>query len=269
MIVPLDATGGWRFCHPLIHDAAYREPPRQRTGGASTPGSPIGSRPPSRPARVGRHRPSPGRRRRRRPGDPAPDPGSRAGAGPRRRRRGCCLFHRGRGSGAVGSSAAGAAGARPLEARAAVPVGRGARDSCRSAPRPARGRRNAPSTAASCIRGDRRRCGRGDLDRQTRPAGDRPRSLRARPVDPLLELRPEMDEDDPRRPGPVGHVDRLLGGQVAAARIVELRVGQRRLGDDDVRAPGRLDERVAGPVSPLIAIRAPSGPVTRQPQAGT
>jgi predicted ATPase len=23
MIVPLDATGGWRFCHPLIHDAAY------------------------------------------------------------------------------------------------------------------------------------------------------------------------------------------------------------------------------------------------------
>ncbi len=24
MIVPLDATGGWRFCHALIHDAAYR-----------------------------------------------------------------------------------------------------------------------------------------------------------------------------------------------------------------------------------------------------
>lgn len=24
MIVPLDANGGWRFCHPLIHDAAYR-----------------------------------------------------------------------------------------------------------------------------------------------------------------------------------------------------------------------------------------------------
>jgi len=24
MIVPLDARGGWRFCHPLIHDAAYR-----------------------------------------------------------------------------------------------------------------------------------------------------------------------------------------------------------------------------------------------------
>lgn len=24
MIVPTDATGGWRFCHPLIHDAAYR-----------------------------------------------------------------------------------------------------------------------------------------------------------------------------------------------------------------------------------------------------
>ncbi len=24
MIVPIDATGGWRFCHPLIHDAAYR-----------------------------------------------------------------------------------------------------------------------------------------------------------------------------------------------------------------------------------------------------
>jgi class 3 adenylate cyclase len=23
MIVPFDATGGWRFCHPLIHDAAY------------------------------------------------------------------------------------------------------------------------------------------------------------------------------------------------------------------------------------------------------
>ncbi len=23
MIVPSDATGGWRFCHPLIHDAAY------------------------------------------------------------------------------------------------------------------------------------------------------------------------------------------------------------------------------------------------------
>ena len=23
MIVPGDATGGWRFCHPLIHDAAY------------------------------------------------------------------------------------------------------------------------------------------------------------------------------------------------------------------------------------------------------
>jgi predicted ATPase len=23
MIVPVDATGGWRFCHPLIHDAAY------------------------------------------------------------------------------------------------------------------------------------------------------------------------------------------------------------------------------------------------------
>jgi predicted ATPase len=23
MIVPIDATGGWRFCHPLIHDAAY------------------------------------------------------------------------------------------------------------------------------------------------------------------------------------------------------------------------------------------------------
>jgi class 3 adenylate cyclase len=23
MIVPLDASGGWRFCHPLIHDAAY------------------------------------------------------------------------------------------------------------------------------------------------------------------------------------------------------------------------------------------------------
>ena len=22
-IVPSDATGGWRFCHPLIHDAAY------------------------------------------------------------------------------------------------------------------------------------------------------------------------------------------------------------------------------------------------------
>jgi class 3 adenylate cyclase len=24
MIVPLDANGGWQFCHPLIHDAAYR-----------------------------------------------------------------------------------------------------------------------------------------------------------------------------------------------------------------------------------------------------
>jgi class 3 adenylate cyclase len=24
MIVPLDGSGGWRFCHPLIHDAAYR-----------------------------------------------------------------------------------------------------------------------------------------------------------------------------------------------------------------------------------------------------
>ncbi|HEX2755773.1 MAG TPA: adenylate/guanylate cyclase domain-containing protein, partial [Candidatus Limnocylindrales bacterium] len=24
MIVPVDASGGWRFCHPLIHDAAYR-----------------------------------------------------------------------------------------------------------------------------------------------------------------------------------------------------------------------------------------------------
>ena len=24
MIVPIDANGGWRFCHPLIHDAAYR-----------------------------------------------------------------------------------------------------------------------------------------------------------------------------------------------------------------------------------------------------
>jgi class 3 adenylate cyclase len=24
MIVPADAIGGWRFCHPLIHDAAYR-----------------------------------------------------------------------------------------------------------------------------------------------------------------------------------------------------------------------------------------------------
>jgi len=24
MIVPLDGRGGWRFCHPLIHDAAYR-----------------------------------------------------------------------------------------------------------------------------------------------------------------------------------------------------------------------------------------------------
>ncbi len=24
MIVPVDARGGWRFCHPLIHDAAYR-----------------------------------------------------------------------------------------------------------------------------------------------------------------------------------------------------------------------------------------------------
>jgi class 3 adenylate cyclase len=24
MIVPTDARGGWRFCHPLIHDAAYR-----------------------------------------------------------------------------------------------------------------------------------------------------------------------------------------------------------------------------------------------------
>jgi len=24
MIVPIDARGGWRFCHPLIHDAAYR-----------------------------------------------------------------------------------------------------------------------------------------------------------------------------------------------------------------------------------------------------
>jgi predicted ATPase len=23
MIVPIDASGGWRFCHPLIHDAAY------------------------------------------------------------------------------------------------------------------------------------------------------------------------------------------------------------------------------------------------------
>jgi hypothetical protein len=23
MIVPGDASGGWRFCHPLIHDAAY------------------------------------------------------------------------------------------------------------------------------------------------------------------------------------------------------------------------------------------------------
>jgi predicted ATPase len=23
MIVPVDASGGWRFCHPLIHDAAY------------------------------------------------------------------------------------------------------------------------------------------------------------------------------------------------------------------------------------------------------
>jgi predicted ATPase len=24
MIVPADASGGWRFCHPLIHEAAYR-----------------------------------------------------------------------------------------------------------------------------------------------------------------------------------------------------------------------------------------------------
>ena len=24
MIVPIDGNGGWRFCHPLIHDAAYR-----------------------------------------------------------------------------------------------------------------------------------------------------------------------------------------------------------------------------------------------------
>jgi adenylate cyclase len=24
MIVPVDGSGGWRFCHPLIHDAAYR-----------------------------------------------------------------------------------------------------------------------------------------------------------------------------------------------------------------------------------------------------
>jgi predicted ATPase len=24
MIVPADTRGGWRFCHPLIHDAAYR-----------------------------------------------------------------------------------------------------------------------------------------------------------------------------------------------------------------------------------------------------
>jgi predicted ATPase len=23
MIVPADTSGGWRFCHPLIHDAAY------------------------------------------------------------------------------------------------------------------------------------------------------------------------------------------------------------------------------------------------------
>ena len=45
MIVPIDADGGWRFCHPLIHDAAYSsllaigpaDPPRAA--------SPTGSRP--------------------------------------------------------------------------------------------------------------------------------------------------------------------------------------------------------------------------------
>jgi len=42
MIVPLDASGGWSFCHPLIHDAAYagllaidRQAPRLGPSGRS------------------------------------------------------------------------------------------------------------------------------------------------------------------------------------------------------------------------------------------
>jgi predicted ATPase len=52
MIVPFDASGGWRFCHPLIQDAAYRSllaTDRRALHGrvadrieATTPGSAVG-----------------------------------------------------------------------------------------------------------------------------------------------------------------------------------------------------------------------------------
>ena len=32
MVVPTDGIGGWRFCHPLIHDAAYRSLLATRSG---------------------------------------------------------------------------------------------------------------------------------------------------------------------------------------------------------------------------------------------
>ena len=77
MIVPTDATGGWRFCHPLIHDAAYRSLLATDRTILHTPGRRPDRGAPAGPARRD-DRPAPGGRRRFRPGDPAPAPRRRA-----------------------------------------------------------------------------------------------------------------------------------------------------------------------------------------------
>ena len=67
-----------------------------------------------------------------------------------------------------------------------------------------------------------------------------------------------------------GHLDRLLGGQMAALGVVVGGVAQRRLDEQQVRAAGeRRPSSSLGPVSPVYTSRVPSGASTMTPQAGT
>ena len=274
MIVPTDAIGGWRFCHPLIHDAAYRSllatdrrDLHTRVADrleARQPAGPIGA--------IARHRAAAGDAR---AGDPAPRPGRRAGGrlGARRPRR-------------PATRDGGRRSSRDPDGRrrAATARHRGTRHGA-GRRRPARGDRSRrPSGRRRGQTGLRRQRGRHagsarrlaagpwptSIRRPGRPA-DRAGPRRAGAVDPRPQLGPEVDEHDaPATPARSAIVDRLLGRQVAAPRVVELGARQGRLGDEEVGAAGGLDERRrSGPCRRVIAIARPVGSVTTQPHAGT
>ena len=235
LIVPLDGRGGWRFCHPLIHDAAYRSLlSTDRTTLHTRIADRIEARQASPPvAAVARHRAAAGDAERAIP----------------------LLLEAAEQAGSLGASAE-AAGylemAAGLEAdsdAAAAALATRRRDARGDA-----GRLSSPGDSVDRRlgqafgggqRGVRPAVAGGDLDLQAGAAGDGAGPGGARAVDPIAQLLAEVDQDGLPRVGGRCHVERLLWREVAASGIVEIGALEGCLRDDEIRAASGRREGVA------------------------